>query len=63
MKYLASAVLMGLAWGAFADSDVSKVNGTVRVAAGQTVGDVSSVNGSVRIAENVTAQAVETVNG
>jgi hypothetical protein len=42
---------------------VSKVNGSVRVSAGETVGDVSSVNGSIRIEENVRAEDVETVNG
>lgn len=67
MKYLAVAVLMlasnVIASGAWADNDVSKVNGPVRVSAGQTVGEVSSVNGAVRIEQNVTAQDVGTVNG
>jgi DUF4097 and DUF4098 domain-containing protein YvlB len=64
MKYLVIALLIGLAtWSARADNDVSKVNGAVRVEAGQTVGDVSSVNGSVRVEDGVTAQDVETVNG
>ena len=42
---------------------VSKVNGSVRVEAGQTAGDVSTVNGSVTIEEGATAEDVETVNG
>lgn len=66
MKYLAVAVLVAshvLASGAWADNDVSKVNGPVRVSAGQSVGEVSSVNGSVRIEQDVTAQDVGTVNG
>jgi DUF4097 and DUF4098 domain-containing protein YvlB len=64
MKYLVAALLIGLAtWSARADNNVSKVNGAVRVEAGQTVGDVSSVNGSIRVEDGVTAQDVETVNG
>jgi DUF4097 and DUF4098 domain-containing protein YvlB len=43
--------------------DVSKVNGSVHVRAGQSVEDVSSVNGSIQIDENATARSVETVNG
>jgi DUF4097 and DUF4098 domain-containing protein YvlB len=48
---------------AHADNDVSKVNGAIRIEAGQTVGEVSSVNGSVRLEEGVTAGDVDTVNG
>ena len=67
MKYLvnvlAAVLTMILATVVHADTDVSKVNGSVRVEAGRTVGEVSSVNGSVRIEENVTAEDIDTVNG
>jgi len=46
-----------------AGNDISKVNGSVRVSAGESVGDVETVNGSVTIEDGVTAQDVETVNG
>ena len=55
---LASVPLLALA-----DGDISKVNGTIRVDAGQTVGDVSTVNGSITIEDGATAESVETVNG
>ncbi|HEU4601441.1 MAG TPA: hypothetical protein VFS24_05710 [Steroidobacteraceae bacterium] len=62
MKRLALLVLPLLAMTAHAD-DVSKVNGSVHVRAGESVEDVSSVNGGVHIDENATAKKVETVNG
>ena len=43
--------------------DVSKVNGSIRVAANEQVGEVSSVNGGIDIGRNAQATAVETVNG
>jgi hypothetical protein len=45
------------------EGSVSKVNGSVRVEAGQSAGDVSTVNGSVTIEEGATAADVDTVNG
>jgi len=57
----ALALVMPLA--ALADNDVSKVNGTVRVDAGQHAGDVSTVNGAVRIGDNAVVQKASTVNG
>ena len=42
------ATLPSSAW-ASGDDDVSKVNGSVTVEAGQPAGDVSTVNGSVHI--------------
>ena len=44
-------------------NDVSKVNGSVRVSAGEQVGDVETVNGSIHIEAGATAKDVETVNG
>lgn len=49
--------------GAFAQSDISKVNGGVEAEAGQSYRDLSTVNGGIRIGDGVTARDVETVNG
>ncbi|HEY7640981.1 MAG TPA: hypothetical protein VH814_14745 [Steroidobacteraceae bacterium] len=62
MKILCFALLACLPLAAFGSS-TSKVNGSVRVEAGQTAGDVSTVNGSVTIEEGATAEDVDTVNG
>jgi DUF4097 and DUF4098 domain-containing protein YvlB len=62
MKTLCLALLACLPLAAFAGG-LSKVNGSVRVEAGQTAGDVSTVNGSVTIEEGATAEDVDTVNG
>jgi len=62
MKNLCLALLACLPLAAFGGS-TSKVNGSVRVEAGQTAGNVSTVNGSVSIEEGATAEDVETVNG
>jgi hypothetical protein len=62
MKRLALFLLPLLAFTAHAD-DVSKVNGSVHIRAGESAEDVSSVNGSIHIDENATAKHVETVNG
>ena len=43
--------------------DISKVNGSIRVAANEQVSEVSTVNGSIDIGRNAHATAVETVNG
>jgi hypothetical protein len=45
------------------DDDVSKVNGTASVEAGQHAGDVHTVNGSVRIGARAVVQKASTVNG
>ncbi len=45
------------------DNDISKVNGSVQVAAGQPAGDVSTVNGAVRIADGASVREASTVNG
>jgi hypothetical protein len=49
--------------GTAAASDIDKINGSIRVDAGQQVDDVSTVNGSVRIGRDARARNVETVNG
>ena len=63
MKNLCLALLACLPLAAVRRQQLSKVNGSVRVEAGQTAGDVSTVNGSVTIEEGATAEDVETVNG
>lgn len=45
------------------DGDISKVNSSIRVESGRTVGDVETVNGSITIEDSVTAGDVETVSG
>lgn len=55
---------LALATGAaFAQSDISKVNGSVEAEAGQTYRDLSTVNGGIRIGDGARARDVETVNG
>lgn len=64
MKTLCLALLACLPLAAVAgEGGISKVNGSVRVEAGQSAGDVSTVNGSVTIEEGATADDVDTVNG
>ncbi len=57
---LALALLLPLAAAA---QDISKVNGSVSVDAGQHAGAVHSVNGSVNIGDGATVQEASTVNG
>jgi hypothetical protein len=45
------------------DSDIDKVNGSVRVEAGQHAGTVSTVNGAVHIADGAVVRKASTVNG
>jgi predicted acyltransferase (DUF342 family) len=70
MKSIARYTLaLGYAWSAVvlgssvSVGDVSKVNGSVRVEAGQQAGDVSTVNGSVTIGAGAGVEDVGTVNG
>jgi hypothetical protein len=60
---LAGVSLTARAHGHEDDQDYSKVNGSVRVAAGLTVGDASTVNGSITVERGATAEDVESVNG
>lgn len=60
---LAFALALVLPLAASAQDSIDKVNGTVRVEAGQRAGDVSTVNGAVRIADGATVQKASTVNG
>jgi len=71
MNYLTRCILtLGFAFGAVlagdaahAATDISKVNGSVKVEPGEQAGDVSTVNGSVTIGVGARAVDVETVNG
>jgi DUF4097 and DUF4098 domain-containing protein YvlB len=55
--YAFSAVALG------ATGNISKVNGSIDVDAGQQAGDVSTVNGSISIGSAAQVRDVETVNG
>ena len=57
------SVLLAPLAAAATDNDVSKVNGSVQIDAGQHAGDVSSVNGSVHIGDGAVVQEASTVNG
>jgi DUF4097 and DUF4098 domain-containing protein YvlB len=57
LAYAFSAVALGAA------GNLSKVNGSITVDAGEQAGDVSSVNGSIRLDDGAQAESVETVNG
>ena len=48
---------------AFAQQDVSKVNGGITAEAGQVYGDLDTVNGSIRIGGGATVDDASTVNG
>ncbi|MET0935223.1 MAG: hypothetical protein ABWX83_04495 [Luteibacter sp.] len=56
-------IALSVSGAALAADDVSKVNGTAEVAAGQHVGNVSTVNGSVRIGDKAVVEKATTVNG
>lgn len=48
---------------AWANEDISKVNGSINAQAGQTYGDLETVNGGIQVAEAVVTGDIETVNG
>lgn len=56
-------VLASLAATAFAQEDLSRVNGGVAVAAGERKGDLSTVNGGIQVGADARAGGVSTVNG
>lgn len=45
------------------DDDLSKINGSIRVASGREVGSIETVNGSIRLEDSVKAGDVQTVSG
>ena len=48
---------------ACASDDTSKINGSIRIDEGKTVGDLDTVNGSIHLGEHGQAEKVSTVNG
>ncbi len=46
-----------------ASDDTSKVNGSIRIDDGKTVGDLDTVNGSISLGEHGQADQISTVNG
>lgn len=65
--FLLSLALTTLALGAIspacASDDISKVNGSIRIDDGKTVGDLDTVNGSIILGEHGQADEISTVNG
>jgi len=60
---LVCSVAFGIASPVFAGDDVSKVNGSIRIDEGRSVGDLDTVNGSIELGDNGQADEVSTVNG
>lgn len=60
---LGAALTLCVAGAAHAGQDVDKLNGSIRVDAGQQMGALHTVNGSVRLAAGASADNVRTVNG
>ena len=56
-------IALSVSGAALAADDISKVNGTASVDAGQHAGDVHTVNGSVRIGDKAVVEKASTVNG
>jgi len=48
---------------AWAQEDISKVNGAISADPGQRYGDLDTVNGSIRVGDGVETGDIETVNG
>jgi DUF4097 and DUF4098 domain-containing protein YvlB len=62
-RYLATLLLAYSAVALGSAADISKVNGSIDVAAGREAGDVETVNGSITIGSDARVRDVETVNG
>jgi hypothetical protein len=62
MRHLLIALALALPLAAVA-SDIDKVNGDIRVDAGQTAGELSTVNGDITLADGASARKADTVNG
>jgi acetyltransferase-like isoleucine patch superfamily enzyme len=63
LTLMSALIALSLSGAVLASEDVSKVNGTASVEAGQHAGNVSTVNGSVRIGDKATVEKASTVNG
>jgi DUF4097 and DUF4098 domain-containing protein YvlB len=62
-RYLATLLFAFSAVALGSAVNISKVNGSIDVEAGQEAGDVQTVNGSITIGSDARAREVETVNG
>jgi hypothetical protein len=62
-RYLATLLFAFSAVALGAAADISKVNGSIDVEAGQEAGDVETVNGSITVGTGARVREVETVNG
>ena len=62
-RYLATLLFGFSAMALGAAADISKVNGSIDVAAGREAGDAKTVNGSITIGSDARVRDVETVNG
>ena len=62
-RYLAVLLFAFSAVALGSTGNISKVNSSITVEAGQQAGDVSTVNGSITIQEDGRVRDVETVNG
>lgn len=61
---LSALLVLALASGsAWADEDISKVNGRITAEAGRQYGSLETVNGGISIQDNATTGDAETVNG
>ena len=64
---LLAMVLGSYLYSAYADAaemrDISRINRSIHVSAGEWVGDISSVNGGIDMAKGANAQELSTVNG
>jgi len=61
---LSTAAALSFGALAFADGgNVHRVNGSIRIEAGQSAGDLHAVNGSVHVAAGAHAESASTVNG
>jgi len=63
LSFCLSALIVLSSGAAYASDDVSKVNGSITVDAGQTRGDLDTVNGSIRIGDDASVDEAKTVNG
>lgn len=62
-RILIAVLLLTVSFTASAASDISKVNGSIEVAANQQAGSLSTVNGTIRIGPGATVGTANTVNG
>lgn len=62
-RTLLALALLAACGTAFAQKNISKVNGGIEAEAGQTYGELDTVNGGIRIRSGAVVHSAETVNG